>query len=222
MPLLHRIGAYYSDDRVSVALPPMAERSEAEQRYTAKNAPDIPILNDGARLRGYEFFTDIEVDENKPLVWPWSETSPHLCRTKGDGKRILLLLVNPVTGKAQGTTHSFFAALSRTPADVSVPVSARGHKHSSFAVNYHFEGRGESIVDGRHFEWEAGDLMLSAPSWGEHAHGFTGASVLTVQDHPFHLANESLIWQEDMSGPILTLGSEEGQTGYVGPRQTGD
>ncbi|MEG3126130.1 hypothetical protein [Sphingomonas sp. GB1N7] len=221
-PLLQRLGSYYSDDRVSVPRPPLSERSEVEQRYTAKTAPDIPILLDGARLRGYEFFTDIEVDENKPLVWPWSETSPHLSRERGDGKRGLLLLVNPVTGKAQGTTHSFFAALSRSPAGIRVPLPPRGHKHSSFAVNYHFEGVGESMVDGQHIEWEAGDLMLSAPSWGEHAHGFTGASVLTVQDHPFQLGIESLIWQEDMEGPILTLGSEEGQTGYVGPRQTGD
>ena len=134
-PLLHRIGGYYSDERASIPRTPLAERSDVEQRYTAKNAPDIPILHDGARLRGYEFFTDIEVAENKPLIWPWSDTSPHLCREKGDGKRGLLLLVNPVTGKAQGTTHSFFAALSRSPAGIQVPLPPRGHKHSSFAVN---------------------------------------------------------------------------------------
>ena len=66
--------------------------------------------------------------------------------------------------------------------------------------------------------------MLSAPSWSEHAHGIGegGASVLTVQDHPFQIAIESLIWQEVMDGPILTLGSEPGQTGYIGPRQAGD
>ncbi|MEG3143143.1 hypothetical protein U1839_00630 [Sphingomonas sp. RT2P30] len=222
--LLKRLGNYYSDDRMSVPRPPRSERSEIEQRYVAKNAPDFAILSDGARLRGYEFVTDIEVVENKPLIWPWSETSPHLAAENGDGKRNLLLLVNPATGRRQGTTHSFFAALSRIPGGINRPVPPRGHKHSSFAVNYHFEGAGESIVDGKHYEWEAGDLMLSAPAWGEHAHGMkmTGASVLTVQDHPFHMAIGSLIWQEEMDGPILTLGSEEGQTGYVGPRQIGD
>ena len=220
--LLQRLGSYYSDEKISVSLPPMSERSKVEQRYIAKNAPDHAVLDDGARLRGYEFVTDIEVVRNKPLVWPWSEISPHLAKDEGDGKRGLLLLVNPATGRRQGTTHSFFAALSRSPATVRRPIPPRGHKHSSFAVNYHFEGYGESLVDGQHFEWEAGDLMLSAPSWGEHAHGVAGASVLTVQDHPFQMAIESLIWQEQMDGPILTLGSEEGQTGYVGPRQTGD
>ena len=69
----------------------------------------------------------------------------------------------------------------------------------------------------------AGDLLLSAPSWSEHAHFIhpQGASVLTVQDHPLHIGMESLIWQERMDGPILTPGSEAGQTGYVGPRIAG-
>lgn len=220
--LLRRLGAYYSDTAESPIRPPLSERSAGEQRYVAQTAPDFQILEDGARFRGYEFVTDIQMVENKPLVWPWSETSPYLSSVEGDGKRGLLSLYNPATGRRQGTTHSFLTALSRSPAGVRRAVPPRGHKHSSFACNYHFEGHGESVVDGQHFEWEAGDLMLSAPSWGEHAHGMTGASVFTVQDHPFHIAIESLIWQEQMDGPILTLGSEEGQTGYVGPRVAGD
>jgi hypothetical protein len=32
---------------------------------------------------------------------------------------------------------------------------------------------------------------------------------------------ESLIWQEDLTQPILTLGSQAGVTGYVGPRVRG-
>ena len=223
-PLLERLGVYYSDDLESAPTIPVAERTGKEQQYVARNAPDFQILADGARLRGYEFVTDIEVVENKPLVWPWSETSPHLAATDGDGKRGLLVLYNPATGRRQGTSHSFFAALTRSPPGLRRSVPQRGHKHSSFACNYHFEGSGESMVDGQHFEWEAGDLMLSAPSWSEHAHGIksTGASVLTVQDHPFQIAIESLIWQEQMDGPMLTLGSDPGQTGYIGPRQVGD
>jgi len=220
-PLLQRTGTYYCDASDRDPLPPLSERSNVERRYVAESAPDYAIMSDGARLRGYEYVTDITVVENKPLVWPWSETSPYLTETEGDGKRGIFLLVNPATGRRQGTTHSFFAALSRHPAGVRRPVPRRGHKHSSFAVNYHFAGKGESIVDGQHFDWEAGDLMLSAPSWSEHAHGATGAAVLTVQDHPFQMAIESLIWQEKMDGPILTLGSEDGQTGYVGPREVG-
>lgn len=68
-----------------------------------------------------------------------------------------------------------------------------------------------------------GDLLLSAPGWLEHAHyqGPDGLGVCTVQDHPLQIGMEALVWQEDLNGPVLALGSEAGQTGYVGPRETG-
>jgi gentisate 1,2-dioxygenase len=46
--------------------------------------------------------------------------------------------------------------------------------------------------------------------------------VFTVQDHPAQIGMESLIWQERMDGPILALGSDAGQTGYIGPREKGE
>lgn len=222
-PLLDRIGIYYSD--MADAVPKRRVRDGAVSNdYIREDAPDFPILRDGARLRGYEYLTDIEVVENKALVWPWPEILPHMCREEGDGKRTIMLLYNPATGRRAGTTHSFFATITSFPPGRLRPPPARGHRHSSFATNYHFQGGGSSIVDGQTFQWEAGDLMLSAPSWSEHSHGFApeGAMVLTVQDHPFQIGIESLIWQERMDGPILTLGSEPGQTGYVGPRLEGE
>jgi gentisate 1,2-dioxygenase len=221
-PLLDRLGVYYADDLEAAPRRPTA--SGNEERYVRGNAPDYPILSDGARLRGYEFLTDIEVVENKALVWPWSEVLPHMSQREGDGRRTIMLLYNPATGRRNGTTHSFFATITSFPPGKLRPPPVNGHRHSSFATNYHFVGGGSSIVDGERFHWEAGDLMLSAPSWSEHSHGFApeGAMVLTVQDHPFQIGIESLIWQERMDGPILTLGSEPGQTGYVGPRLAGD
>ena len=80
-----------------------------------------------------------------------------------------------------------------------------------------------SVVDGQEIKWEAGDLLLSAPGWAEHAHywGSDGFGAFTVQDHPLQIAMESLVWQEEMDGPVLALGSEAGQTGYVALRQAG-
>ena len=110
--------------------------------------------------------------------------------------------------------------LSQIPPGHTPRKPGRGHRHSSVAINYHFAGSGYSIVDNDRIDWEAGDLLLSAPSWREHAHypSDTGMSVFTVQDHPQHIGMESLIWQEDMDGPILALGSENGPPGYVAPR----
>ncbi len=222
-PVLQKLGIHYSDEGDIQPLQASSAQDDAERTYVRENAPDLEILGDGARLRGYEFLTDIEVVGNKALIWPWKLTSPHLSHEQGDGKRTIMLMYNPATQRRNGTTHSFFATLSSHPPGKERPVPARGHKHSSFACNYHFRGRGCSVVDSQRIDWQAGDLLLSAPSWSEHAHGASdeGSSVLTIQDHPFQIGVESLIWQERIDGPILMLGSEAGQTGYVGPRLKG-
>lgn len=222
-PLLERAGVYYSDD-VTTPKTAFAEPGLASNGYIRENAPDYPIESDGARLRGYEFLTDIEVIPNKPLLWAWRNILPFLSRKLDDNKRTIMLLYNPATERRNGTTHSFFSTITSFPAGMLRPPPARGHRHSSFAINYHFEGAGMSVVDGQEFAWSAGDLMLSAPSWSEHSHGITerGASVLTVQDHPFQIGIDALVWQEDLDGPILSLGSDPGQSGYVGPRLLGE
>ncbi|RDK08111.1 cupin domain-containing protein [Cupriavidus lacunae] len=221
-PLLEKLGVHYLES-ASEAMKAVLVPRVADRRYTRQNAPDVQIGEAGARLRGYEFLTDIQVVDSKGLHWPWKDVSEYVSQSPGDDRRGIMLLYNPATGRRNGTTHSFFATISSAPAGSPPRPADRGHRHSSVAMNYHFEGSGKSIVDGKTIEWQAGDLLLSAPAWSEHAHfiGPDGARVLTVQDHPLHIGMESLIWQERMDGPILTLGSESGQTGYVGPRQAG-
>ncbi|WP_322062052.1 hypothetical protein [Paraburkholderia sp. J63] len=223
-PLLRKLAVHWVDYVDPVQIRSAAAAGEdINENINRSTAPDIQISADGARLRGYEFLTDIQVVENKPLVWPWETVSQALSFEKGDEKRNIMLLYNPATGRRNGTTHSFFATLfSRQKGNPSGPIG-RGHKHSSVAINYHFSGRGKSVVDNVVVPWKAGDLLLSGPSWSEHAHYYDheGALVLTVQDHPLHIGMESLIWQERMDGPILNLGSEDGQKGYIGPRQAG-
>ncbi len=60
--------------------------------------------------------------------------------------------------------------------------------------------------------WEEGDLHFSAPGWAVHNHASKGDGfiTLTIQDHPLHLANESLLWQETLKSPIVKLGSQPG------------
>ncbi|MDR5879908.1 hypothetical protein [Caballeronia sp. LZ032] len=194
-----------------------------DHSYNRNNAPDRQISDAGARLRGYEFLTDIEVVRNRPLVWPWEAVADMLTMENGDAKRNIILLYNPATERRNGTTHSFFATIFSHPVGKPARKVGRGHKHSSVAINYHFTGHGRSIVDGVEIPWKAGDLLLSGPSWSEHAHYYDEEAtfILTIQDHPLHIGMESLIWQERMDGPILNLGSEAGQTGYVGPRMAG-
>jgi len=227
-PMLEKLGAHYVEQRPAHAGPDAANVGEAQrqkQRYARENAPELIVTPEGARLRGYEHLVDIEVVESKAIHWPWKATRPHLAISGEPGARGLLLLYNPATERRNGTTHSFFATLgTHAPNTPERPVGP-GHRHSSVAINYYFIGSGTSVVDGETYAWGPGDLMLSAPSWAEHSHYFRASAVghaaLTIQDHPLHIGTESLVWQEQMDGPVLALGSQAGVEGYVGPRDRG-
>lgn len=224
LPLLRTLGVSYAEPVPDSPSVPESAAPEASARYNRANAPDFVVSQLGSRVRGYEFLTDIEVVENHAEHWPWSQVTQHLSTEFGDGKRTILAYYNPATERRNGATHSFFVTAAQVPAGVpALPEDRRGHRHSSTAINYHFRGTGSSVVDGQKVDWGPGDLLLSAPGWREHLHlpGPDGIGVFTVQDHPLHIGMESLIWQEDMNGPILTLGAEAGVTGYVGPREAG-
>lgn len=224
-PLLALLGTHYfeqiNDDwRPGESVDGPIDMDEPAPIAGRGSAPDYEVSPTGARLRGYEYLVDIEPVLNRPLHWPYQTISGLMSREPGDGKRTIMALYNPATERKQGATSSFFVTLSQIPPGHKPRREGAGHRHSSVAINYHFAGTGYSIVDGVRIDWEPGDLLLSAPSWREHAHypSESGMSVFTVQDHPLHIGMESLIWQEDMKGPILALGLEAGQTGYVAPR----
>lgn len=222
-PLLTQLGAHYSEELTEVAALHGATGSTTftdTPSISRETAPDESISPTGARLRGYEFLVDIEPVPNSLLHWPYATMSALMSQAPGDGKRTIMALYNPATERKQGATSNFFVTLTQKPPGYRHRGEGPGHRHNSAAINYHFKGTGYSVVDGERIDWEAGDLLLSAPSWREHAHyaSETGTSVYTVQDHPLHVGMESLTWQEEMPGPIRALGQEAGQTGYTAPR----
>lgn len=221
-PLLAKLGVHYVEELTSSA--PVARPDDEAGAASGRGAaPDLPIGTEGARLRGYEHIVDSEVVGNAPLHWPWAEVSRHLTSEVGDGKRPILAYYNPATERRCGATHNFFVTAMVVPPGKPSADVERGHRHTSVAINYHFRGTGHSVVDGQRIDWKAGDLLLSAPGWAEHTHhwGPGGLAAFTVQDHPQQIGMESLVWQEEMDGPVLALGSEAGQTGYIGPREAG-
>ena len=208
--LLESISAYYSDSGDTSTL--LAD-VEAPTAVRAKDlAPAIPLAS-GGQLLPYEHLVNPDYVEDVPLHFAWNDVKQHLSGvvklTNGYTGRPLLVLYNPATGRLNGTTPSFFATIAAFDAKFDTGQ----HRHMSSAINYHFAGRGYSLVEGERIDWEAGDLMLSAPGWGAHGHYISsdGARILTVQDHPLHISAGSLVWQEDLEGgPILTLGSQAG------------
>jgi len=209
--LLEKMNVHVVDDRPPEAGAP---RPPMEADDTTRRNPfgTFKLTEAGAYLMPYEQLINPETVESKPLHWPWALVKQHLDKLEALGKsyvgRRLYLLFNPATGRTNGTTQNFFATMTvRPPGIVDHP-----HRHTSAAINYYFAGSGYSIVEGRRYDWKAGDLMLSAPGWGVHNHASNDAAVyeLTVQDSPLNIAMESLLWQEDVNQPFAVLGSQEG------------
>lgn len=174
----------------------------------------VELSHDGAFLMSYEKLINPDVVEQKALHWPWQRVQDYLDELMALGDRYkgrrLYLLYNQATGRTNGTTNSFFATMCiRPPHIVDVP-----HRHTAAAINYFFRGSGYSTVGGKRYDWEAGDLMLSAPGWAVHNHASNDEPVyeLTIQDSPMHLALDSLLWQENLRLPPILLGSHKGWT----------
>jgi gentisate 1,2-dioxygenase len=171
------------------------------------------IGDDGASLMPYEILINPPSVESRTLHWPWKTVKESLDKLADLGKdyigRRLYLLHNPMTGRFNGTTPNFFATITIRPPN----IIDRPHRHVSSAINYYFSGKGYSVVDKQRYEWEAGDLMVSAPGWAVHNHASYDAGPvreLTIQDQPLNIVMESLLWQESMKGEAVILGANPG------------
>lgn len=220
-PLLEMLKVHLVEEN-----PPLT--AEIEVVDTAKTASNrggspygtFPIDDDGALLMPYETLISPPSVESKALHWPWETVQENLDKLAALGKqyigRRLYLMYNPMTGRSNGTTPSFFATITIRPPN----IIDRPHRHVSAAINYYFRGSGYSVVEGNRYEWRSGDLMVSAPGWAVHNHASYGDPVyeLTVQDQPLHIMMESLLWQESMKEPAAILGSS---VGFATNRRTG-
>jgi gentisate 1,2-dioxygenase len=186
--------------------------SEEDRKRRVSPFGTFQLTGDGAWLMPYETLINPPAVQSDALLWPWAEVKQRLDTLEALGKdyigRRLYLLYNPMTGRTNGTTPSFFATMTIRPPR----IVDRPHRHVSAAINYYFQGSGRSTVDGKVYEWKAGDLMLSAPGWAVHNHASHDDYVyeLTIQDQPLNIAMESLLWQESLKLPMAVLGVQEG------------
>ena len=212
-PLLEMLRVHVVDED-----PPLTgEVAAVEHARTSDQRGKSPfgtfaIGDEGAQLMPYEILINPPSVESKALHWPWAVVQENLDKLVALGKdyigRRLYLMYNPLTGRSNGTTPNFFATMTIRPPG----IIDRPHRHVSSAINYYFAGSGYSIVEGKRYDWRAGDLMVSAPGWAVHNHASHEAPVyeLTVQDQPLHIMMESLLWQESLKEEAAILGSSVG------------
>lgn len=198
---------------------PLLKSIDREDEHAAADSTRVnpygtfQLNEEGAWMMPYERLINPPSVTSPALYWPWEQVKEHLDKLEALGKdyvgRRLYLLYNPMTGRTNGTTPNFFATMTLRPPK----IVDRPHRHSSAAVNYYFSGSGRSTVEGKVYEWKAGDLMLSAPGWSVHNHASHDNGPvyeLTIQDQPLNIAMESLLWQESLKEPPALLGAEEG------------
>lgn len=210
-PLLEAMRVHFVEENPTIA---EAASSGSVTADPARTSPfGIFQLNgSGAMLMPYELLINPPAVESPTLHWPWLDVKEHLDQLDQLGAsyvgRRLYLLYNPMTGRTNGTTPSFFATMTIRPPG----IVDRPHRHVSAAINYYFRGDGYSRVAGRRYEWKVGDLMFSAPGWAIHNHASGEQQVyeLTVQDQPLNIAMESLLWQENLKHPPVLLGAHTG------------
>ena len=210
-PVLEKLNVHVMEDDPQ---DPPLKVVEGKEENTEVNTMDkiVPLGDDGAMLMPYEVLINPETVETKALHWPWGGLKAELDNLSSldqnyRGRR-LYMMWNPATGRHNGITPAFFATITIRPGG----IVDRPHRHTSAAINYYFGGSGFSVVEGKRYEWKAGDLMLSAPGWGVHNHASYDESVyeLTVQDQPLMIYLESLLWQEDIKQPWKLLGAQGG------------
>ncbi len=205
-PLLEKMNIHIIEDNPQ----PHAAVQESHDGHDGKANPfgTFHLSEDGAMLMPYEKLINPDVVPFQPLHWPWKKVKQELDKLTALGKsyigRRLYLLYNPATGRTNGTSNNFFATMCVRPAN----ITDRPHRHSAAAINYFFAGSGNTICEGKKYHWKAGDLMQTAPGWAVHRHASDNEDVyeLTIQDSPLNIFMGSLLWQEDLSRPIESLG----------------
>ncbi len=210
--LLEKLNVHYVEENPTEALTLTLERDDDSQSNPFAQSMPLASAQNGEMLMSYERLINPTVQESPSLMWQWEAVKAELDRLAALGSkyrgRRLYLLFNPATGRTNGTTHNFFATMTLRPAN----IVDRPHRHIAAAVNYYFSGQGHSTVAGKRYPWKAGDLMLSAPGWAIHNHASGDEPVyeLTIQDSPFHLSMDSLLWQEQLKSPPILIGSNPG------------
>jgi gentisate 1,2-dioxygenase len=213
-PLLRLLNVYLVENEKTTGIVRPEHGEPAGHPDNGAEIRDLfQIPGDETWLMSYERLINPPAVESASHLWRWSKVKSELDKLTALGAayrgRRLYLLYNPMTGRTNGTTPSFFATMTVRPPN----IIDRPHRHASAAINYYFSGAGYSRVAGKHYEWAAGDLMLSAPGWAIHNHASHDQGPvyeLTIQDQPFHIWQESLLWQESLAKPPALLGAQPG------------
>jgi gentisate 1,2-dioxygenase len=122
------------------------------------------------------FERDITQEAASPLLFPWAETEQKLSEAPPDPSGHFGAQVE-LGDPALETIGLYMMRLA-------AGKETKPYKTTANNIYGVAQGRGATVVEGRRFEWERGDV-IAVPSWYEHHHqGGEGAVLLRVTDAP--------------------------------------
>jgi gentisate 1,2-dioxygenase len=152
-------------------------------------------------------------------AWPLLEALWHSPIKEDPRAGKIVAFYSKATGELLGTTPTMVGGFQ------IIPPKDRGmaHKHSMASLLYAVSGHGYSVVDGKKYDWDAGDVV-TFPAWSMHEHGNRDnrkpAIVFQVLDLPLIKAMRVLEMRE-LAGGYQKITDGEG-TQELGAKRTDD
>jgi gentisate 1,2-dioxygenase len=157
---------------------------ELRQPVTGRNRSEDVYAGDPARHTPGQVEGPLDPAPSPLLVYRWTDTDAALDRLAGASEEPMVSLefTNPRSGASVLPTLA--CAMDRlSPGRATLP-----RRRSGNAVHVVHRGTGTSVIDGRRFDWEPGDMFV-VPSWAPVEHrAHTPADLFTLSDTPVHRA----------------------------------
>ncbi|WP_049578756.1 cupin domain-containing protein [Streptomyces sp. SBT349] len=195
LPMVEALDAVFFEQHPELNQPITGAHNRSEAAYADGGGTPDATMADGAVTR------PLDPAHSPLLVYRWAATDERLTRlaAAGDAPLVSVEFTNPHSGASVLPTLS--CGMHRVlPGGSSAPVRRSGN--TVFVV---FRGEGSSVIDGRRFAWEAGDMFV-VPSWSaaEHASA-AGADLFSLGDAPV-LRALGIYREETLPGPQEVTG----------------
>ncbi|KAB8162189.1 cupin domain-containing protein [Streptomyces sp. 3MP-14] len=174
LPMIEALDAVFFEQHPELRQPVEGEHNRSEREFAAGGGAFADTMVAGA-VRG-----PLDPEPSRLLVYRWTETARRLAELAAGTEAPLVSLefTNPRSGASVLPTLSCGMHRLR-PGGASLPVRRSGNR-----VYVVFRGEGHSVIDGRRFDWTAGDMFV-VPSWAaEEHHSAEGADLFSLGDDP--------------------------------------
>jgi gentisate 1,2-dioxygenase len=122
----------------------------------------------GTLRSGHVVPTWMQREAFRTVVWKFVDVMAALEELRGESGSpyddVIVEYQHPQTGGPALPTISAYMQLLRPD------VETWSHRQTCSTVYHAVRGTGYSVINGRRFEWSAGDTF-AVPTWAEHAHG---------------------------------------------------